>query len=38
MIGLTPSAELKGVQTWGRKRGREKTMRRVLDEPWRPST
>ena len=30
MIGLTPAHELKGVQTWGRKRDREhKTMRRV---------
>jgi hypothetical protein len=38
MIGLTPASELKPVQTWGRKRGRGHTMRRVLDEPpWRPS-
>jgi hypothetical protein len=30
MIGLTPARELKGVQTWKRKQGRDRTMRRVL--------
>jgi hypothetical protein len=31
MVGLTPASELKGVQTWKRKQGRNgKSMRRVL--------